>query len=275
MRKLWEGVVNFFATASADVALKILGAAVMLFAGFRLVRFAVRLLRRAMQKGRLDPGVQDFLENAISIALRFTLIISVLVYLGVPAASFVAILTSAGLAIGLALQGSLSNLAGGMMLLLFHPFRTGDYIRTDGAEGVVQSISVMYTTLKTPDGRKVVIPNSMLSNGIITDFTWHDTRRVDVSVTVGLSEDSQAVRAILEEAARSQCAVLPEPAPAAFLEKTSDGVLQFTLRCWARTSDWWDTLLAVTEDVKARLDQAGIPLRAPTRDVRQVQETTR
>jgi len=270
MRELWEGVVNFFATASADVALKILGAAVMLFAGFRLVRFAVRLLRRAMQKGRLDPGVQDFLENAISIALRFTLIISVLVYLGVPAASFVAILTSAGLAIGLALQGSLSNLAGGMMLLFFHPFRSGDYIKTDSAEGVVQSISVMYTTLRTLDGKKVVIPNAMLSNGVITDFTWHDTRRVDVSVAVGLTEDSQAVRTLMEEAARSIPTVLPEPAPAAFLDKMADGVLQFTLRCWARTPEFWDTQLKLTEDVKARLDRAGVALRAPTRDVRQI-----
>lgn len=270
MQDLWDSVVKFLTTASADMALKLLGAAVMLVVGFKLIKLVLKLLEKSLSKSKLDQGILGFVDNAASFVLRFTLIISVLMYLGVPAASFIAILSSAGLAIGLALQGSLSNFAGGLMLLFFHPFRVGDNIKTDNAEGVVQQISIMYTTLRTLDGRKVVIPNANLSNTVITDSTWYDTRRAEVSIMVGFLEDIDVVRGLMLQAASQSKLVLNSPAPTATLEKLQDGAMVFTLRCWAKTSDWWQTTLEVTEGIKRLLDEKNIVITAPLRDVRQL-----
>jgi small conductance mechanosensitive channel len=270
MDNLWEGVLEFLASASADLALKIIGALVMLVIGFKVIKFAMHLFGKSLAKSKLDKGIQGFLENGVSIALHVMLVISILMYIGVPAASFIAILTSAGLAIGLALQGSLSNFAGGLMILFFRPFRAGDFIKTDTAEGNVQNISIMYTTLKTLDGKKVVIPNAMLSNGVITDFSWYENRRIDLTITTDFKEEVQAVRDLLENIAREHEMVLDDPAPAASLDKIQDGALVFTLRCWARTGDWWTTSLALTATAKQRLQEQKITLRGPIREVRQV-----
>lgn len=270
MEKLWENITEFFTTASADLVLKIIGAGAMLFFGFKLIRFGMKLVEKSLKKSRLDEGIQGFIENLLSITLRFMLVISVLMYLGVPAASFIAILTSAGLAIGLALQGSLSNFAGGLMILFFKPFRVNDFIRTDSADGVVQNISIMYTTLKTLDGKKVVIPNAMLSNSIVTDFTWHDTRRVDVSFTTDFTQDVTAITDMLKSLAQSNGKVLPDPAPDAFLERIQDGMLVISLRCWVKTPDWWPTNLQLTADVKRQLEAMSVPLRGQVREIRQI-----
>lgn len=269
MDSIWKSVLDFFAKASADLVLKAIAALVMLFVGFRLIKAAMRMVEKTLAKSKLDTGLQGFLASLASIALRAMLCIVVLMYLGIPAASFIALLTSLGLAVGLALQGSLSNFAGGLMILVFRPFRTGDYIKTDNADGTVQAISMMYTTLKTLDGKKVVIPNAMLSNGVITDFTWYETRRVDLSVTVGFEHDADQVRGLLQAAADNHPAVLSDPPPAAFLEKMQDGAQVFTLRCWVKTADWWDSYLALTREVKDRLQASGISIAAPLRDVRQ------
>jgi len=270
MKDIWESVVGFFTTASADIALRILGSAVMLFLGFKFIRIALKLFEKSFNRSKLDQGFQGFLENGMSVLLKFMLVISVLMYLGVPAASFIAILTSLGLAVGLALQGSLSNFAGGLMILFFHHFRINDYIKTESAEGVVQNISIMYTTLKTLDGKKVVIPNAMLSNGVVTDFSWYDSRRIDLSIVTDFSEDPEKVRKALEDAAKVSRNVLAEPAPTASLDKIQEGTLVFTLRCWSKTPQWWDASLELNGNVKSQLEQAQITLRAPMRDIRQV-----
>lgn len=270
MKDIWESIIAFFTTASADIVLRILGSAVMLFLGFKLIRIAMKLFEKSFSKSKLDQGFQGFLENGISVLLKFMLIISVLMYLGVPAASFIAVLTSLGLAVGLALQGSLSNFAGGLMILFFHHFRINDYIKTDSAEGVVQNISIMYTTLKTLDGKKVVIPNAMLSNGVVTDFSWHDSRRIDLSILVDFSENLEKVRKVLEDAAKKSRNVLAEPAPVASLDKIQEGAMVLTLRCWAKTPLWWDAGLELNGNVKSQLEQAQVALRAPMRDIRQV-----
>lgn len=268
MNTIWDNLVKFLTTASADLALKIIGAIALLLVGMKIIKLFIRLMDKALAKSKLDLGIQSFFQNAVSIMLRFILIISILMYLGVPAASFIAILSSAGLAIGLALQGSLSNFAGGLMILFFHPFRTGDFIKTANADGIVQNISIMYTTLKTLDGKKVVIPNSMLSNGVITDFSWYETRRVDISITADFKTDTGLMQQILLNAAKDNPLVLKDPEPAAYLETIQDGLLVFTLRCWVKNPDWWDTYLALTADVKQRLDQHQIQVRGPLREIR-------
>ena len=271
MEGLWGDIKGFFVTITADAVLKIAGAAIFLLIGIKIIRVLTSLLNKSMEKSRLDRGLLGFLSNALSFALRFTLIISLLIYLGVPSASFIAIFSSIGLAVGLALQGSLSNFAGGLMLLFFHPFRVGDYIVTQsGFEGTVRDVSMMYTTLETLERKKVVIPNAGLSNGVITNVSAYPTRRISISVTTEFSADSNLVRSLMEAAASSNSKVLAEPAPTAFLEKFQDGLLLFTLRCYADTKDWWDTQLQVTEQVKAQLLSQGIAVRAPIREFRQI-----
>lgn len=271
MEEIWKSIEKFFVSFTADAALKLLGALVMLLVGLKVIRLLMALLSRSMEKSKLDRGLLGFVTNLLSFVLRFTLVVSLLIYLGVPATSFIAILSSAGLAIGLALQGSLSNFAGGLMLLFFHPFRVGDYIRTDsGYEGTVRDISMMYTTLETLDRRRVVLPNAGLSNGAITNNSVSPIRRIDISVTTDFSADAPQVRRLLEEAAATPPGVLTDPPPAAALDKIQDGLLVFTLRCFAKTPEWWDTLLLVTETVKARLDQNQIPVRGPLRDIRRI-----
>ena len=270
MKEVWGSLLEFFAKASADLVLKIVVAALMIIVGMKIIKFAGNLLSKSLKKSKLDEGLQGFLENTAVILLRFMLVISVLIYLGVPAASFIAILTSAGLAIGLALQGSLSNFAGGLMILFFKPFRVGDFIQTDSMSGSVQSISIMYTTLKTLDGKKVVVPNAKLSNDIVTDFSWYDSRRIDLSITTDFSEDVDSVRNLLLNLAAANDTVLKDPAPGATLDKIQDGTLVFTLRCWAPTKEWWATNIALTAAAKEALAAQNVTLRGPVREVRQL-----
>jgi small conductance mechanosensitive channel len=271
MDNIWKSIEHFFVSFTADAALKVLGALAMLLVGMKAIKILMGLLTKSMEKSKLDRGLLGFVNNLLSFVLRFTLIVSLLIYLGVPATSFIAILSSAGLAIGLALQGSLSNFAGGLMLLFFHPFRVGDYIITQsGYEGTVKDISMMYTTLETLDRRRVVLPNAGLSNGAITNNSASPIRRIDISITTDFTADVPTVRRLLEEAASATPDVLSDPPAVASLDKIQDGLLVFTLRCYASTPDWWATLLMVTEKVKNILEVNHIPLRGPLRDVRQI-----
>lgn len=263
MEKLWENIAAFFTTASADLVLKIIGAGAMLFFGFKLIRFGMKLIEKSLKKSKLDEGIQGFIENLLSISLRFMLIISILMYLGVPAASFIAILTSAGLAIGLALQGSLGNFAGGLMLLFFHPFRVGDYIKSADFEGTVVSMNVMYTQLATFDRKKVVVPNSALSNGVVTNFSAFDSRRVDVNIRLTSAADVEEVNALMKQVAAGHRLVLATPAPDARMDSLSGGLLSFTLRAWCKTADFWPVTYDLNEGVKQALDRAGLHVAPP------------
>lgn len=269
MEQFWGSLKEFLTKATADMALKILFAVVMLIVGFRMINLLMRLFTRSLEKSKLDQGLQGFMDNLVSVLLKTMLVISILIYLGVPAASFIAILTSAGLAVGLALQGSLSNFAGGLMILFFKPFKSGDFIKTDSADGTVQNISIMYTTLKTLDGKKVVIPNALLSNGVVTDFSWYPTRRIDINFTTGTKVDAAQVCRLLEELANAHPDVLKDPLPAAALDSLQNGTLSFTLRCWVNTSLWWPTNLALISSIKKTLDERDIALSGPVREVRQ------
>lgn len=269
MAKIWDQVVAFLTTASADIALKILGSLVMLFVGFRAIKWLMRLLDKALEKSKWDQGIQSFFKSVLSITLRGILIISLLIYLGVPATSFIAILTSAGLAVGLALQGSLSNFAGGLMILFFHPFRVGDFIQTNSVGGNVQDISIMYTTLKTLDGKKVVLPNALVSNSVVSDFSWYPTRRVEINISTGFDEEVDVMLSLLRGVAAAEARVLSEPAPLVFLDRIEDGRLFFGLRCWTKNSDWWETTGDLTIRIKERMKSQGIRAQAPRMDLGQ------
>lgn len=262
-----EGVKKFFTDATADMALRILGAIATLLVGLFIIRRLVRLFEKLTQNSKMDQAILSFFNSLISISLKAILIIIVASSLGVPSTSFIAILSSVGLAVGLALQGSLGNFAGGLMLLTFHPFRVGDYIKTPDAEGTVASVSIMYTTLTTFDGKKVVLPNSTLSNGVVTNFSAHPRRRTDISFALAWDTDVDRARGIMERAANEHPLVLQDPAPAARMGSAQDGRINLTLRAWCATADFWTVTFDLNETLKRAFDRAGIAVPPPGREV--------
>ncbi len=231
---------------------------ILLIVGMKLIKWVVRRLRNGRGFSHLEPSLRSFLSSATSIALNVLLILTVAGILGVPMASFVTVLASCGVAIGLAMQGSLSNLAGGVMLLLFHPFRVGDSIETASASGTVRDISVFYTVLITPDNKTVTIPNGSLTNSVITNSSTMNQRRVDLDFTVSADADVKTVTRLLLDTASAHPKALKNPEPFARLIKSADGASTFSLRVWSSSEDFGAVQLDLLEQVKQRLDQAGI-----------------
>lgn len=258
-----KSITGFLSQATADTILRILGAAVIMFAGFFIIRHIMRWLEKSMARSKLDQALLSFSNSLISILLKAILIISVATYLGVPSTSFIALLSTLGLAVGLALQGSLGNFAGGLMLLLFHPFRVGDYIKCDAVEGSVVSMNIMYTQLATFDKKKVIIPNSALSNGVVTNFSAFETRRVDLSFILPPQADIETVKALMNAQAAGHPLVLDSPAPDARMGDIRGGQLVFTLRCWCKTADFWTVTFDLNEGIKQAFDQAGLHMPPP------------
>ncbi|MGI6670933.1 MAG: mechanosensitive ion channel family protein [Christensenellales bacterium] len=258
-----KGILTFFTQATADKALTLVGSLATLVAGLLIIRWLMRMLTPALRKSKIDQGVVSFVLNLISITLKVLLFAAVAIQLGVPSASFVTLMGSAGLAIGLALQGSLANLAGGVMLLLFHPFRVGHFIKAGSDDGVVQEIGLFYTTLKTFDGRTVVLPNGALSNGPITNFTQSPIRRIDVALTLPQGVDFSQVSRLALGVAASLPGVEDTPAPEARVTDIQNGILIVTVRAWAKQAVWWPTRLDLTEGILSALREAGIQLTPP------------
>ncbi len=188
--------------------------------------------------------------------------------IGIPATSFVTVMASAGVAVGLALQGSLSNLAGGIMILFFKPFKVGDFIETVDGTGTVKSITVFYTVIITPDNRQITLPNGTLTNASITNCSVETTRRLDFTYAVAYDSDLDLVRQTLSTAARSCEAVLAEPEPLIWMSRQADSALEYTLRVWCRGEDYFAVLTSMNEIVKRAFDCAGISIPFPQLDVR-------
>ncbi len=263
-----KNITGFLSQATADTILRIIGALVMLFAGFFAIKHIMRWLEKSMARSKLDLALLSFAGSLVSILLKAILIISIATYLGVPSTSFIALLSTLGLAIGLALQGSLGNFAGGLMLLLFHPFRVGDYIKCDAVEGSVVSMNIMYTQLATFDKKKVIVPNSALSNGVVTNYSAFEQRRVDLSFTLPADADIETVKALMNKQAAGHPLVLGDPAPDARMGAVQGGQLVFTLRCWCRTPDFWQVTFDLNEGIKQAFDRAGLRLPPPQSAVR-------
>ena len=246
---------------------RLLVALLLLFVGFKLTGWLVKLYKKSRLFARLDPTVRSFLKSLLSITLRLVIVISAAAVMGIPMSSMVALVTSAGLTIGLALQGGLSNIAGGFVILVFKPFAVGDYICFDNYEGVVKSISLFYTKIITLDNRQIMIPNSTASNNVIIDNSAMPTRRVDLEFSVAYSSDLDLVRRVLLRTAQKDADVLQTPPPAALLTKQADSALCFTLRAYCNTERYWDVYFRLNENVKRAFDENGISIPFPQLDV--------
>ncbi|MEN8641716.1 mechanosensitive ion channel family protein [Pseudomonas sichuanensis] len=221
---------------------------------------------------KADAALQGFISTLANIVLKVLLMVSVASMIGIETTSFVAAIGAAGLAIGLALQGSLANFAGGVLILMFRPFRIGDWIEAQGVAGTVDSIQIFHTVLRTGDNKTVIMPNGSLSNGIITNTNRQPTRKVVFDVGVDYDADLQKARNVLLELAQDP-RVLQDPAPQAVVSTLGDSSITVSLRIWTKTADYWDVMFMLNEHARDRLKAEGIDIPFPQRVIRVVQET--
>ena len=237
-----------------------------------LINVLTRRVGRLLASRNADMALQHFITSLANIALKVMLVVNVASMIGVATTSFVAAIGAATLAIGLALQGSLANFAGGVLILLFRPFRIGDWIEAQGTSGTVDSIQIFHTVLRTGDNKTVIIPNGSLSNGIITNTNRQPTRKVVFDVGVDYEADLQKAREVLLELARDP-RVLADPAAVAVVSTLGDSSITVSLRCWTKTADYWDVIFMLNELARDRLKAAGIDIPFPQRVIRVMQET--
>ena len=249
--------------------LKLMLACLILIIGFKLVKFLLARISKRRGFQRIDPSAQTFIKSFLNIGAKILIVITAAAIMGVPMTSIAAAIASAGLAIGLALQGGLSNLAGGVLLLIFKPFAIGDYIKTEnGLEGTVVKIDIFYTTLKMADNTKIVIPNGTLSNEAISDVSHYGTRRVELKFSAGYQNDVDQVLSILKATAARHSLVVCEPAPPfAALASHGDSALNYVLRVWCRQEDYWTVYYDLCAEIKREFDRNGIEIPFPQLDV--------
>lgn len=263
IRAYFEGLMP----SLVSFLLQIAATAVLLLVGSRIIRWIVNIVRRSLDKSRAETGVVTFLCSLIRYLLYFVLIMIVLSQFGVTTSSVVAVLGSAGLTLGLALQGSLSNFAGGVLILLLKPFVVGDYILDNGSglEGTVSEISIFYTKLLAVDNKVIAIPNGSLSNTSITNYSGMDRRRVDITVGVSYDADLKLAKEALAAVVAGEERVL-EPADI-FVSALSDSSVELGVRVWVKTEDYWAVRWRMLEEVKYALDRSGISIPFPQMDV--------
>ena len=241
-----------------DVGGKILFALAVFLIGRLIIRELMRLLEKGKLMNRASGEVKSFALSFVRIALNVVLLVSVIGILGVPMSSVVAVLASAGVAVGLALQGALSNLAGGIMLMLFKPFRVGDYVEATGAAGTVREITIFYTVFVTADGKRVLVPNGSLMNANVVNCSSEPTRRVDVPFPCARQEDPERVRRLMQKAMTDNALVLESPAPAVHQEPFGEESMNFTARCWCKTKDYWAVYYGLTQAIGDAMTTGGI-----------------
>ena len=247
-------------TSLADLAMKIVAALLILIIGLWLVKLIVKLVKKSKKFQKLAPEVQTFAASAIKVLGYAVVIMMAVATVGVPTASILAVLGSCGLAVGLAMQGSLSNLAGGIMLLIFRPFRVGDFISDGAHDGMVKNITLFYTTIATPDNLQVTLPNGALANAAIKNLNANETRRLDIDVTLSPAADKEKVCDLLLGCAKANELVLDDPAPEALVTVTEGGLPTFKLRTWFKSGDYWTVYFGLNEAIQKALTENALPL---------------
>ena len=260
-------IIEFLQTDGLAFGIDLLLALVIFFVGRFAIRMVVRALAKTMQKNGVEKTLETFICNLVSMALLVVVVIAAIGQVGIQTTSFIAIFGAAGLAVGLALQGSLSNFASGVLIVLFRPYKVGDFVEAAGISGSVDQVQILTTVLKTGDNKQVIVPNSQIMNSIITNYSAHDTRRLDMVVGVSYEDDLDKVRKTLEEIIAADDRILKDPAPNIAVAELADSSVNFIVRPWCATSDYWPLMWDLTETIKKRFDQEGISFPFPQQDV--------
>ena len=250
-----------------DLGIKVATALAIFLIGKFLIRILVRGISRVMQKQGVDKTLETFICNLVRVSLMVVVVIAAIGAIGIQTTSFIAIFGAAGLAVGLALQGSLSNFASGVLIVLFRPYRVGDFIEAAGIAGSVEQVQILTTILKTGDNKQIIVPNSQIMDSIITNYSANDTRRVDMMVGVSYDDDLDKVRKTLEELLAADGRILAEPAPTIAVSALADSSVNFVVRPWVNAADYWGVMFELTEAIKKRFDKEGISFPFPQQDV--------
>jgi small conductance mechanosensitive channel len=247
--------------------LKVLGAIVILVVGYLLAKTVKQVITKVLTKSKIEPTLISFASHLSYIAILTFVFLAVLNTLGVATTSFVAVIGAAGLAVGLALQGSLANFASGVLLILFRPVKVGDYIEGAGVAGTVEEIQIFATKLATPDNKTIIIPNAKLTGDNITNYSSKGTRRVDMTIGISYDADIDKARKIVADILAKDERVLEEPETAIFVSELADSSVNFTVRPWTNVADYWGVRFDTLEAVKKAFDKAGVGIPFPQRDV--------
>ena len=257
--KLLDKGVDFIST----YGIQVIGAIIIWIVGSWIIKKILKMTSSVMTKSGYDASLQKFLLNLVGWILKILLILVILSQLGIETTSFAAILAAAGLAVGLALQGSLANFAGGVLLMIFKPIKIGDLIEAQGEIGVVKEIEIFTTKIITPDNKLVIIPNGTLSNGNIINYTEEGKLRVDLTFGVSYDADIKHTKEVLMNVLKSNDKVLKEPVPTVSVSELADSSVNFAVRPWSTPANYWDVYFETTENVKEALDKAGIEIPYP------------
>ena len=251
----------------ADWGLKVLAALAIFVIGRWVAKGVRRGVRRVLEKGGADPIIVGFVGSITYIALLAFVVVAALGQLGIQTTSFIAILGAAGLAVGLALQGSLANFAAGFLMIIFRPFKVGDFIEGAGVAGVVKDIQIFTTTLKTGDNKTIIIPNAKISGDNIINYSSEENRRVDMTVGVAYDADLSKVRDVLQDIISKDDRILKDPEPQVAVGELADSSVNFNVRPWVKSADYWGVYFDLTERIKKRFDEVGISIPFPQQDV--------
>lgn len=242
-------------------------ALVIFFVGRMVVNWIVRVTERYLRKRAMDELIIRFATNILAWTLLFLVIIAALSQLGIDTTAFIALLGAAGLAVGLALQDSMKNFASGVLLIIFRPFTTGHFIEAAGTSGSVESITLFTSTLRTPDNRSVIVPNGEIYSNTITNYSALPTRRVDMVFGIGYDDDLRKAKDLLHQIIAAEPRILADPAPLIAVSELGESSVNFAVRPWVQTADYWDVFFAITEQVKLAFDDHGISIPYPQMDV--------
>ena len=264
-----EQLIQQVTTMSLEAGKSILLAVVVAVVGRYVVKFINKMVARMLERRNVEPTVQSFLKSFINILLVTLLVITVVSTLGVNTTSLAALLASAGLAVGMALSGNLQNLAGGLILLFFKPYKVGDFIEAQGVSGIVKAIQTFHTVLTTTDNKELIIPNGPLSSGNITNYTKNDLRRVDFTISVEYGTEVEKVKQVTLELLQNDDRIMQEPAPFIAVKELASSSVDFTLRVWTKATEYWNVFFDTNERIYAEYNKQGIKFPFPQLQIHQ------
>lgn len=263
----WAEMWDKTQSVGFEFFVQLITAILIFYVGRMIAKLVNRGLHNLMQKQQVDKILETFVCNLVYWALMTFVIIAAISQVGVQTTSLIAVMGAAGLAVGLALQGSLANFAAGVLIVLFRPYRVGDWVEAAGISGAVTQVQILTTMLKTGDNKMIIVPNGQIMDSIITNYSANDTRRVDLTIGVGYDDDIDKVRSTIKSVIDADERVLAEPACLIAVAELADSSVNFTVRPWAKTEHYWDVKFQLTEAIKKRFDQEGISIPFPQQDV--------
>lgn len=263
LNSLYDKAINF----ALNYGPKVIGAVLVLIIGLWIIKKVTKSITKLMEKRSIDASLRPFLISLIAVLLKVLLIISVMTMLGIEMTSFIAILGAAGLAVGMALSGTLQNFAGGVMLLIFKPFKVGDFVEAQGYMGTVAEIQIFNTILTTPDNKTIIIPNGGLSTGSMTNFSTQENRRIDFVFGIGYGDDLEKAKDIIKNIVQNDTRIHKDPEPFVRMSEMADSSVNITTRIWANAADYWDIYFDTMEEVYKQFNEKGINIPYPQMDV--------